>query len=81
MTDAAVVDMLPASQRENALKMLRLLRAHGEIDYPEAIDALADAVAASTALRDDSDGRFSILRRAFHMDGDDADLLLLTRLA
>ena len=30
MTDAAVTDLLPASQKENALKMLRLLRAHGE---------------------------------------------------
>ena len=30
MTDAAVVDMLPASQKENAHKLLRLLRAHGD---------------------------------------------------
>ena len=29
MTDAAVVDLLPSSQKENAFKMLRLLRAHG----------------------------------------------------
>jgi len=54
-----------------------LLRAHGEIDYPVEIDALADAVAASAALRDDPGGRFAKLRDAFHMDGDDADLLLL----
>ena len=30
MTDAAVIDMLPASQKMNALKLLRLLRAHGD---------------------------------------------------
>ena len=36
-----------------------------------------DAVAASAALRDDPGGRFAKLRDAFHMDGDDADLLLL----
>ena len=29
MTDAAMVDMLLVSQKENALKLLRLLRAHG----------------------------------------------------
>ena len=30
MTDAAVIDMLPASQKENAHKLLQLLRAHGD---------------------------------------------------
>lgn len=54
-----------------------LLRAHGEIDYLSGPDGLEDAVAASTALRDDPNGRFARLRRAFQLDGDDADLLLL----
>jgi AAA+ superfamily predicted ATPase len=54
-----------------------LLRAHGEIDYPAGPDGLDDAVAASTALRDATQGRFARLRTAFALDGDDADLLLL----
>ena len=54
-----------------------LLRAHGEIDYDTTIDGLDDAIAASAALRDDSSGRFARLRRAFALDGDDADLILL----
>lgn len=54
-----------------------LLRAHGEIDYPAGPDGLEDAVAASTALRDAPGGRFTRLRSAFAMDGDDADLMLL----
>jgi AAA+ superfamily predicted ATPase len=54
-----------------------LLRAHGEIDYDDTPDGLDDAVAASAALRDDPHGRFSRLRRAFSLDGDDADLILL----
>jgi AAA+ superfamily predicted ATPase len=55
-----------------------LLRAHGEIDYLTGPDGLEDAVAASTALRDAGDGRFARLRKAFDLDGDDADLLLLS---
>ncbi|NOY25507.1 MAG: ATP-binding protein [Oligoflexia bacterium] len=55
-----------------------LLRAHGEIDWPDQPDALADAVAASAALRDDPTGRVARLRRAFNFDGDDMDLLLLS---
>ncbi len=54
-----------------------LLRAHGEIDYVTGPDGLEDAVAASAALRDATDGRFARLRHAFDLDGDDADLLLL----
>lgn len=54
-----------------------LLRAHGEIDWPAGPDGLEDAVAASAALRDDKNGRFARLRRAFDLDGDDADLVLL----
>jgi AAA+ superfamily predicted ATPase len=54
-----------------------LLRAHGEIDYLTGPDGLEDAVAASAALRDAPDGRFARLRRAFNLDGDDADLILL----
>ena len=54
-----------------------LLRAHGEIDYLTGPDGLEDAVAASTAMRDATDGRFARLRRAFDLDGDDADLILL----
>ncbi len=54
-----------------------LLRAHGEIDYVGGPDGLEDAVVASTALRDEPNGRFARLRRAFQLDGDDADLLLL----
>lgn len=54
-----------------------LLRAHGEIDWPETQDALADAVVASAALRDEAQGRVQRLRHAFELDGDDVDLLLL----
>lgn len=55
-----------------------LLRAHGEIDWPDTQDALADAVVASAALRDEAEGRVSRLRHAFELDGDDVDLLLLS---
>ena len=55
-----------------------LLRSHGEIDYESMIDGLDDAIAASSALRDDENGRFARLRRSFNLDGDDADLLLLS---
>ena len=56
-----------------------LLQAHGEIDLPLATpDGLENAVVASAALRDDPRGRFARLRKAFHLDGDDADLLLLS---
>jgi AAA+ superfamily predicted ATPase len=55
-----------------------LLRAHGEIDYITGPDGLEDAVAASAAMRDATDGRFARLRRAFDLDGDDADLILLS---
>ncbi|MFZ5475693.1 MAG: ATP-binding protein [Myxococcota bacterium] len=54
-----------------------LLRAHGEIDYISGPDGLEDAVQASTSLRDAPDGRFARLRKAFRLDGDEADLLLL----
>ena len=56
-----------------------LLQAHGEIDLPENVpDGLEQAVQSSAALRDDQDGRFARLRNAFQLDGDDADLLLLS---
>ncbi len=55
-----------------------LLRAHGEIDYPGGPDGLEDAVVASASLRDASEGRFARLVRAFGLDGDDADLFLLS---
>lgn len=55
-----------------------LLRAHGEIDWPESADGLAEAVAASTTLRDRAGGRVDRLREAFELDGDDMDLLLLS---
>ena len=55
-----------------------LLRAHGEIDYPEANDGLASAITASEALRDAPGGRFPRLREAFELGGDDADLILLS---
>lgn len=55
-----------------------LLRAHGEIDYVVGADGLDDAIAASTAYRDAPGGKFSQLRRAFQLDGDDLDLLLLS---
>ena len=42
------------------------------------VDGLDDAIAASSTLRDDENGRFARLRRSFHLDGDDADLLLLS---
>ena len=54
-----------------------LLRAHGEIDYVVSADGLDDAISASAQLRDDTAGRFARLRRAFDLDGDDSDLLLL----
>lgn len=55
-----------------------LLRAHGEIDYPKEPDGLEDAIQASRALRDSAGGRFHRLREAFDLDGDDADLMLLS---
>ncbi|MBM4364952.1 MAG: ATP-binding protein [Deltaproteobacteria bacterium] len=55
-----------------------LLRAHGEIDYPGGPDGLEEAVLASTALRDAPGGRFSRLREAFELDGDDSDLILMS---
>ena len=55
-----------------------LLRAHGEIDYDTTVDGLDDAISASAALRDDPKGRFARLRRAFALDGDDSDLVLLS---
>ncbi len=54
-----------------------LLRAHGEIDYPAGVDGLSDALAASTAYRDAPGNKFSELRSAFDLDGDEADLLLM----
>jgi AAA+ superfamily predicted ATPase len=54
-----------------------LLRAHGEIDYIVGADGLDDAIAASVAYRDAPTGRFARLRRAFDLDGDDMDLVLL----
>jgi AAA+ superfamily predicted ATPase len=56
-----------------------LLQAHGEIDIPPSVpDGLENAVGASASLRDNMEGRFGRLRRAFDLDGDDADLLLLS---
>jgi AAA+ superfamily predicted ATPase len=54
-----------------------LLRAHGEIDYPIGADGLDDAIAASEAYRDAPGGRFTQLREAFSLDGDDMDLVLM----
>ncbi len=55
-----------------------LLQAHGEIDTPTGVpDGLEYAVSASTGVRDEPGGRFSRLREAFRLDGDDADLVLL----
>jgi hypothetical protein len=55
-----------------------LLRAHGEIDYPVGSDGLDDAIAASAAYRDAPGGRFTKFRKAFTLDGDDVDLMLLS---
>lgn len=55
-----------------------LLRAHGEIDYPASSDGLDDAIGASTIVRDEPGGRFGRLREAMVLDGDDADLILLS---
>ena len=55
-----------------------LLRAHGEIDYPAGSDGLDEAVGASAALRDEAGGRFGRLREAMDLDGDDADMILLS---
>lgn len=54
-----------------------LLRAQGEAQYPAGSDGLDDALAAAAGLRDRAGGRFDRLRRAFEMDGDEADLILL----
>jgi hypothetical protein len=55
-----------------------LLRSHGEIDYPAGADGLEEAVGSSASLRDQSGGRFGRLRKALDLDGDDADLILLS---
>ena len=55
-----------------------LLRAHGEIDYTHTPDGLDDAIHASEALRNDYNGRIGRLKKAFHLDGDDTDLVLLS---
>ena len=55
-----------------------LLRSHGEIDYPSGVDGLEEAVGSSAALRDQEGGRFGRLRKALNLDGDDADLILLS---
>ena len=55
-----------------------LLRAHGEIDYPAGSDGMDDAIGASTAIRDDPSGRFGRLVQALDLDGDDADLIMLS---
>jgi AAA+ superfamily predicted ATPase len=55
-----------------------LLRAHGEIDYPVGADGLDDAIGASAAYRDAPTGRVAHLRKAFNLDGDDIDLILLS---
>lgn len=55
-----------------------LLRAHGEIDYTHTPDGLDDAIHASEALRNDHNGRIGRLKKAFDLDGDDTDLVLLS---
>ncbi|HJN75104.1 MAG TPA: ATP-binding protein [Myxococcota bacterium] len=55
-----------------------LLRAHGEIDYPETSVGLGAAISASESLRDAPGGRLQRLRQAFQLGGDDADLILLS---
>ncbi|MEN0061718.1 MAG: ATP-binding protein [Myxococcota bacterium] len=55
-----------------------LLRAHGEVDYPVGVDGLEDAMAASTGYRDAPGHRFGALRATFDLDGDEADLVLLS---
>lgn len=55
-----------------------LLRAHGEIDYTHTPDGLDDAIHASEALRNDYNGRIGRLKKAFNLDGDDTDLVLLS---
>ena len=55
-----------------------LLRAHGEIDYTHTPDGPDDAVHASEALRNDYNGRIGRLKKAFDLDGDDTDLILLS---
>ena len=55
-----------------------LLRAHGEIDYTHTPDGLDDAIHASEVLRNDHNGRVGRLKKAFDLDGDDTDLVLLS---
>ncbi len=55
-----------------------LLRAHGEIDYTHTPDGLDDAIHASESLRNDHNGRIGRLKKAFDLDGDDTDLVLLS---
>jgi len=54
-----------------------LLQNHGEFDEPPSVDELEAALLASQAVRDDPNGRFADIVRAFDLNGDDADLLLL----
>ncbi len=54
-----------------------LLRNHGEIDYPEGVDELDASLRFSETLRDDPDGRIGRIATAFHLSGDDVDILLL----
>ncbi len=54
-----------------------LLRSHGEIDYVVEADGLDDSINTSASYRDAPGGRFTQLRKAFDLDGDDMDLVLL----
>lgn len=53
------------------------LEEHGEAYYPPMAEDFEDAVRQSEERRDQSGGRFDRLRRAFDLDDDEADLLLL----
>ena len=55
----------------------QLLQNHGEFDEPPSVDELEAALITSQAVRDDPNGRFADIVRAFELTGDDADLLLL----
>ena len=55
----------------------QLLQNHGEFDEPPSVDELEAALITSKSVRDDPNGRFADIVRAFELTGDDADLLLL----
>ena len=60
-------------------EVIELLQNHGEVDLATPDSATTEQQLATTlALRDRAGGRIGTLRKAFDLDGDDIDLLLLS---